>query len=187
MPLRVVFDLEDKDLSYFKASMNRAAAAAESAGEEDIISRAAKMIEQVSTPKTPVFVQQRMEKLARLIQMLQDAEWPLAAAERRNILAALSYFADPEDIIPDDVPVLGYIDDAIMIELVVKELKPEIEAFEDFCRFREGEVARKRSDKASRQDYLEARRRDLQQRMRRRRQSVRRGSQGASRPRFRLF
>ena len=187
MPLRVVFDLEDKDLSYFKACMDRARSAAENAGEGDIISRAAEMIKQVSTPENPAFVQQRMEKLARLIEMLQDAEWPLAAEERRNILSALSYFADPQDIIPDDVPVLGYIDDAIMIELVVKELKPEIDAFEDFCRFRDGEVARKRSDRASRQDYLEAKRRELQQRMRRRRHSTRRTSQGASRPRFRLF
>jgi len=85
MPLRVVFDLEDKDLSYFKTCMNRARSAAENAGEDDIISRAAEMIEQVSTPETPAFVQQRMEKLARLIEMLQDAEWPLAAGERRGL------------------------------------------------------------------------------------------------------
>ncbi|MCY3792991.1 MAG: YkvA family protein, partial [Gammaproteobacteria bacterium] len=107
--------------------------------------------------------------------------------ERADILSALSELADPEDIIPDNVPVLGYIDDAIMIELVVKELRHEIDAFEDFSRFRAGELARKRDDKVSREDYLDHKRRDLQQRMRRRRSTMRRASKGTTRPRFRLF
>lgn len=187
MPLRVIFDLEDKDLSYFKASMKRAQSSASSANEGEVIRQAAAMIEQVAKPDTPAFVQQRIDKLARLIEMLQDPEWPLTAAERRNILSALAYFADPEDIIPDDVPVLGYIDDAIMIELVVKELKHEIDAFEDFCHFRATETARHREDKTSRRDYLEHKRLELQQRMRRRRQTGRRSSQRQTRPRFRLF
>ena len=187
MPLRVVFDLEDKDLEYFKASMQRARKAAESASEDEIIGSALAMIEEVSTSATPAFVQQRLERLSRLIEMLRDDEWPLAQEERSDILTALSYFADPEDIIPDNVPVLGYIDDAIMIELVVKELRHEIEAFEDFSRFRAGELARKRDDKVSREDYLDHKRRDLQQRMRRRRSTMRRASKGTTRPRFRLF
>ena len=48
-------------------------------------------------------------------------------------------------MIPDTIPVLGYIDDAIMIELVVKELRHEIEAFEDFSRYRRDLAARNRN------------------------------------------
>ena len=70
---------------------------------------------------------------------------------------------------PDSVPVLGYLDDAIMIELVVKELQHEIEAFADFCRYREEEKARNRNPNLSRQEFLDVKRRNLQQRMRRRR------------------
>ena len=107
MPLRVVFDIEDEDLNYFRASMKRAQSAAAKCSEEETIGHAAAMIEQVSKPNTSAFVQQRVDKLSRLIQMLQDPEWPLSEAERRNILSALSYFANPEDIIPDHVPVLA--------------------------------------------------------------------------------
>ena len=86
--------------------------------------------------------------------MLEDDEWALEAQERRNVVGALAYFADPEDIIPDNIPVIGYIDDAIMIELVVKELRPEIEAFEDFCRYRREEASRNRNPDISREQWL---------------------------------
>jgi uncharacterized membrane protein YkvA (DUF1232 family) len=45
----------------------------------------------------------------------------------------LAYFSDPEDSGPDHIPVLGFLDDAIMIELVVEELKDNIEAFLASC------------------------------------------------------
>ncbi len=187
MSLRVVFDIDDEDLDYFRASMKRAQSAAASISDEETIRHAAAMIEQVSQPNASAFVQQRVQKLASLIQMLQDPEWPLSEGERRNILCALSYFANPEDIIPDHVPVLGYIDDAIMIELVVRDLKPEIEAFEDFCNFRAGEMARHREERVSRQDYLESKRRELQMRMRRRRRAAQHTTQGRARSRLFLY
>ncbi len=119
--------------------------------------------------------------------MVRDEEWQLAAKERKNVLAALAYFADPQDIIADSVPVLGYIDDAIMIELVVSELKHEIDSFNDFCKYRREEQARNRNPNLSRDDYLDIKRRELHNRMRRRRANVRSSASGGKRTRVRLF
>lgn len=185
MPLRVTFDLEDKDLRFFRASMKQAKSAAQQVGEAEILQKAEEMVEEVKASKVPLFVMQRIEQLNALIDMARDEEWALASSERKNVLAALAYFADPEDIIPDDVPVLGYIDDAIMIELVVTELKHEIDAFNDFCRYRKEEKARNRNPNLSRDDYLAMKRRELHSRMRRRRSGTRSG--GARRTRIRLF
>ncbi len=52
------------------------------------------------------------------------------------MLAALAYVCDPEDIIPDEIPGIGLLDDAVMIELVLRELRHTIEAYEDFCAYR---------------------------------------------------
>ena len=54
-----------------------------------------------------------------------------------RILAAFVYFGDPEDILPDDIPVIGYLDDVIILELVSRELQHVREAYEDYCRYRE--------------------------------------------------
>jgi uncharacterized membrane protein YkvA (DUF1232 family) len=185
MSLRVTFDLDDKDLRFFRANMKQAKTAAKQVGEDEILLKAEQMVEEVKASKVPLFVMQRIEQLNALIDMARDQEWALASNERKNVLAALAYFADPQDIIPDDVPVLGYIDDAIMIELVVTELKHEIDAFNDFCRYRKEEKARNRNPNLSRDDYLTMKRRELHSRMRRRRSGS--GSGGARRTRIRLF
>ncbi len=188
MPLRVTFDLEDKDLKYFRNMMRKAQASAQRAPESEVIAQAETMIEEVKAAGVPNFVAQRIDKLSTLIDMLRDAEWSLPAEERNNVLTALAYFTDPEDLIPDNVPVLGYIDDAIMIELVVKELKPEIDAFVDFCRYRTEEALRNRNPNVTYEQYLDRKRRELHQRMRRRRRRTRnRTGAGGGRTRLRLF
>jgi uncharacterized membrane protein YkvA (DUF1232 family) len=182
----VTFDLEDKDLKFFRANMKQAKEAAEQVSEEQILARAGEMVSQVQSQDIPAFVRQRLERLNALVDMVKDEEWSLATQERKNVLAALAYFADPQDMIPDDIPVLGYIDDAIMIELVVSELKHEIDAFEDFCRYRKDEKSRNRNPNVSREDYLVMKRRELHARMRRRRSSGSRAG-SARRTRIRLF
>ena len=57
-----------------------------------------------------------------------------------------------------------------MIELVGRELKHEIEAYEDFCAYRDRLTAdRGQSVNVSREGWLDNRRKELQSRMRRRR------------------
>jgi uncharacterized membrane protein YkvA (DUF1232 family) len=187
MSLRVTFDLEDKDLKYFRNSMKQAREKAQQVDDETILAHAARMVEEVRDQDVPAFVRQRLDRLNALIDMARDEEWALASQERKNVLTALAYFAEPHDIIPDNIPVLGYIDDAIMIELVVSELKHEIDAFEDFCRYRNEERSRNRNPDLSREEYLAIKRRELHARMRRRRSAVRSRTGRASRTRVRLF
>jgi hypothetical protein len=81
--------------------------------------------------------------------MLEDEEWQLPDTERARVHPALAYFCEPCDLIPDHVTALGFLDDAIMVELVVEELRHELEAYDDFCRFRTEELARRTADTGS--------------------------------------
>jgi len=44
---------------------------------------------------------------------------------QRKILFALKYFMDPEDEIPDALPGIGLLDDAVVVHWIVDEIKEE--------------------------------------------------------------
>ena len=161
--MRVTFDLSEKDLRYFRSQLQKARKSAKSYDESVIIEGARELVEEVGAGRPPDFISERIAKLTELIAMLEDDEWRLTGQDRARVLNALAYFVDPDDLIPDKVPGIGYLDDAIMVELVVQELRHEIEAYDDFC------VFRKSRPKKAPAEALESRRLQLQSRMRRRR------------------
>lgn len=172
MSLQLTIELSDNDLDHFIETLRRAEAAAAGKTPREITDAAAKLVAGARSRKAPDFIAERLAKLESLIAMVHDEGWGLADEDKTRVLTALTYFADPSDVIPDHIPVVGYLDDAIMIELCVRELKHEVEAYEDFCRFRATEAAKRGVDPASigRVDWLEEQRQELQQRMRRRRE-----------------
>ena len=165
MTLRVTFDLQEEDLKFFRTQMNKAKKTAKGVSEAEIVEAARDALKTVRGSKVPKFVTERLKKIDSLIKMLADDEWKLEGEERSNVVSALSYFADPEDMIADDIPVLGFIDDAIMIELVVRDLANEIEAYTDFIEYKKSAP----KGKDSREEWLASKRKQLYSRMRRRR------------------
>ncbi|KFN44223.1 YkvA family protein [Arenimonas oryziterrae] len=171
MPLAISFELSDRDLEHFHSAIKAAGATAGAKSTEEIVGAASQLLEEANKVALPDFILQRLDKLDALIAMVRDEGWALGDEDRKHVLSALVYFADPADIIPDNVPVLGYFDDAIAIEICVTELKHELDAYEEFCEFRQGEATRRGLNPASvgRADWLDSRRDELQDRMHRRR------------------
>ena len=173
MSLQITIDLKDSDLQYFIDAAKRAQAKAGNLTPKQITDAASKLLVESQTMKVPEFIASRLTKLGSMIDMVNDAGWDLSEADKKRVLSALTYFAEPEDVIPDSVPVLGFLDDAIMIELCQRELKHEIDAYEDFVAHRAAEAAHRKVDvntiKMQRVDWLEDRRNELQARMQARR------------------
>jgi uncharacterized membrane protein YkvA (DUF1232 family) len=171
MGLRVSFEIDDHDLKHFRLIMREARKTLARMAPEDIVAAAEAQLHDISDTSAPGFILERIQKLRLMIRMLTDLEWRLPHEEATRVLNALAYFTEPEDLIPDHIPGLGFLDDAIMVELVVRELKHEIEAYQDFCDYRNQNLgARGRGKTISREDWLERRRQELQSRMRRRRE-----------------
>ncbi len=184
MSLRVSFELEESDLEHFRLIMKEARKAAANLSAEDIVVSARELLREVASVRVPRFIGERLERLELMIRMLEDHEWRLPAAETARVLNALAYFRDPEDLIPDQVPGLGYLDDAIMIELVGRELRHELDAYRDFCDYRQRMGPRRgikaKTTDVTREDWLSERRRELQSRMRRRRRKNAKNPPGGS-------
>lgn len=184
MPLKITFELSDKDLKFFS---QKAAAVAERAAERSeaqILAGAEALVERMSAD-VPAFVRDRVGHLEAMVAMLRDELWQLEGKDRERVLKAVAYFAEPNDLVPDDIPAIGFIDDAVMIELVVRSLRHELEAYADFRKVQK--TKDKVSDPTDRESWLAHRREKLQERMRRRRKRDRAASSGPGSRIFRLF
>ena len=160
--MKVTFELSRKDVAYFRDRLKTVRTGREPGDEKPILDGAESLIAEARQADPPEFVLHRLDTLELLLALLRDEEWRLEGRDRVRILDALAYFVDPEDMIPDRLPGIGYLDDAIMVELIAQELKHEIKAYEDFCEFRRTRPEAKDVEK------LERRRKALQARMRRR-------------------
>jgi uncharacterized membrane protein YkvA (DUF1232 family) len=171
--LRISFELDEEDLKHFRLIMQEARQAATRISPEQIVAAAEELLKDVAASSAPGFILERLNKLKLMIRMISDTEWRLPHQEATRVLHALAYFAEPDDLIPDHIPGLGFLDDAIMVELVVRELKHEIDAYQDFCDYRERLLIEQgQNTTVSREGWLDNRRSALQSRMRRRRKRV---------------
>jgi uncharacterized membrane protein YkvA (DUF1232 family) len=176
--MNISFELSNSDLNYFREVMMRACESTEGASKQEIIEKAVNLLKLVNQSDATDFIRERMNQLEVLTSMVLDTNWGMSDEDSKRILAALSYFSEPEDLIPDDIPGLGYLDDAIMVEIVCNELKHEIQAYREFTVFLTTEAGRRSADAPApqRSDWLEERRQQLHSRMRRRRRNKNGGS-----------
>jgi uncharacterized membrane protein YkvA (DUF1232 family) len=173
MPLSITLDISDRELEHFRSVLASARDRTSGRTPHQIAAAARAAVTRLSASSPSPFVQKRVNKVNALIGMLEDPEWQLPERERRRVLDGLSYVAEAHDMVPDDVPVLGLVDDAIMLELVLIELQHELEGYEEFDAFRQHELARPGAaahPAVSRGDWLESRRQALHDRIRERRE-----------------
>jgi len=78
----------------------------------------------------------RMERIDLLERMLQDADWDVPPELAQRARRLLDYVNGFHDLIPDEMPLVGHLDDALMVELSWNEFAGEAQDYRDFCRFR---------------------------------------------------
>jgi len=171
MPISITIDLSDKDIERLNNAVKSSSQASDKASIEAATAAAEKLIDDAAKGDVPEFISMRLHQLDEMIAMIRDEGWALGGEDQQRVLSALSYFIDPNDIIADSTPVLGFLDDAIMIEICSRELMPELNAYAEFCEFRQNEAERRGLDPATvgRAEWLSERRSELQDRMHRRR------------------
>ena len=174
MPIKIVLELSDEDLAYYRRVMEDVWKKNAKRNEKELVDGARRLLKQATKVKaSPEYIQARMTDLAVLVDLLDDEEWPLTGENRKRIVSAVGYFAVARDMIPDKIPGIGFLDDAIMAELTLEALKHDLEGYRDFCKYRDNEE-KLRGKKVNRADWLESKRRQIFMRIERRQRESRR-------------
>ncbi len=135
---KVTFTLDESDASYFRGLYRKAKREARDLDAAVIIQDARNIVHEVrENKKTPGFVIHAIEVLADLVDLIQDDEYAASKRVRDEVLAGLAYFSNPEDLIPDHIPGLGFLDDAIMVKFIEDEFRNELWGYRKFRALRD--------------------------------------------------
>ena len=67
-----------------------------------------------------------------LFSMMNDKEFKLQSTTMMSVGGALAYVILPTDVVPDFIPLVGWVDDALVLKLVMDSAKGEINRFRQF-------------------------------------------------------
>ena len=135
---KVTFTLDEADASYFRSLYRKAKKGAVGQDPAKIIREAKAIVKEVrASKKTPAFVSEAISVLSDLTDLIQDDAYAAPKNVTSQVLAAIAYFSNPEDLIPDHIPGLGFLDDAIMVKFIEEEFKHELWGYRKFCKLRD--------------------------------------------------
>jgi len=79
---------------------------------------------------------ERIGRVERLRRMLLDVDWEFSPEFSQRARQLIDYVGRVDDLIHDAVPIVGHLDDALLIELSWPALAGEARDYADYCRFR---------------------------------------------------
>jgi hypothetical protein len=130
------YELEPSRLDRFNEALRSLSPEAPKMTMDQIASAAERALARHRADETPPFVQSRMAALERLEAMAEDEAWNASDELRRQVDVLHAYRDEDGDLIPDGQPVVGLLDDAVLVDIALQLLRGELADYEDFCRFR---------------------------------------------------
>ena len=103
---------------------------------DQVVTAARLLADSCGSQSTPTCIRQRLEQADSLSSMLADRGWQPANEVVTPASAVLDYLRGHNDLIPDWIPQVGQLDDAIVIEAAWPRLAGEVLSYQDFCRLR---------------------------------------------------
>lgn len=92
-------------------------------------------------PSEPVCILQRMKRLETAARMLDDNQWE-PGDDAGNVAALVVHYANGRyQLLPNSLPTVGHLDDAIAVEAAWPSMQDEVASFLDYCRVRSLEAS----------------------------------------------
>jgi len=142
-PAITSLELREEKLLRFNEVVRRVAPDKPAFNADQIAGAARRVLRAAMKGQESTFIKVRMRRAGEIRAALVDAQWAVAAKiepAMRQIVAYLDEGAS--GLIENDVPVVGLLDDAILVDAAMDSLRAELDDYADFCRYRIGEAAR---------------------------------------------
>jgi len=110
-------------------------------GADALASAARSLIHQFAGTRRAPCIRLRLRCLRALRMMSGEPDWGLDADKQQRIALIAGYAANHGRLVPESVPVIGGLDEAVLVELAWPSLRFELGDYLDFRRLRTEEAA----------------------------------------------
>ena len=107
--------------------------------DADRLAQLAHWLLAMSEPEAHAVLDERLARIEQLRAMINDPDWDCDDADCKRVRTLLDYLEQSGDLIPDRIPLLGKLDDVLLLELAWPALAAEADEYDDFSRYRDNE------------------------------------------------
>ena len=122
MNISKIFQLTEEDKAEYKLLIDKI----DLNDASKIIDMLNSKLDTMATSKSLNSIETDLIKYVSVLLNIYQTYPDLTASIKRRILFALSYFCDSNDDIPDIVPEIGYLDDAVVARWVIESIGREL-------------------------------------------------------------
>ncbi|QOD91884.1 DUF1232 domain-containing protein [Lysobacter sp. CW239] len=130
------FELEPAQMEHFNALLARISEDHPLLDRDQVASAARELIDQSPDGRVPACIRDRVRRAGAVDLMLSDPEWETRAEAALVAAVAVDYLHGNAPLIPNRLPVVGWLDDAVLVETAWPSLGDEVRDYLDFCRLR---------------------------------------------------
>jgi hypothetical protein len=138
----VSLHFSDGDLRVFNDCAARIAPGTPALESEQIAGAARRLARAVGEGNQSRFIQIRMRRAGEVRAILDDAAWHVDPALVGPMQDLIGYLDGPVALVPLDVPAVGGLDRALIVDIAMERLRAELDEYADFCRYRAAEAQR---------------------------------------------
>ncbi len=108
---------------------------------DQIAGAARRVLRAAAKGQESTFIKVRMRRAGEVRAALNDAQWAIGKDLRAKMSLLIDYLdREANALIPNDLPFVGLLDDAILVDVAMNAVRDELDEYADFCRFRMAEA-----------------------------------------------
>lgn len=138
----VTLQFSENDLRAFNQCAQRIAPGTPALGADQLAAAARRLARAIGEGNESRFIQIRMRRAGEVRAILMDAGWTVDPIVVGRMQDLIGYLDGPVALVPLDVPAVGGLDRALLVDMAMEGLRAELDEYADFCRYRAAEAQR---------------------------------------------